>query len=141
VPTGIATDATTAPFFAALVEQPRLASLYSFENEEMIFPGIHHATKFCELCAKPQTDVGDPTFCFFARQVSALLDEGSGKYLILPPGYKEKQPEGYIPLQSDTYGGYALALQSDQLRRRRNPSPTASGSRSTRPAGSSGTKH
>lgn len=31
-----------------------------------------------------------------------------GKYLILPPGYKEKLPAGYIPLQSDTFGGYAL---------------------------------
>jgi hypothetical protein len=31
-----------------------------------------------------------------------------GKYLILPPGYKDKAPDGYIPLQSDTFGGYAL---------------------------------
>jgi hypothetical protein len=36
-------------------------------------------------------------------------DEGKGgKYLILPPGYTEKVPDGYIPLRSDTYGGYAL---------------------------------
>jgi hypothetical protein len=34
-----------------------------------------------------------------------------GKYLILPPGYKEKAPEGYIVLAADTYEGYAL-LQS-----------------------------
>lgn len=25
-----------------------------------------------------------------------------GKYLVLPPGYSERIPEGYIPLQSDT---------------------------------------
>lgn len=31
-----------------------------------------------------------------------------GKYLILPPDYKGTIPEGYIPLKSDTYGGYAL---------------------------------
>ena len=31
-----------------------------------------------------------------------------GKYLILPPGYAEPVAEGYIPLQSDTFGGYAL---------------------------------
>src|SRR6516165_5913907 len=37
------------------------------------------------------------------------LDKGAGgKFLILPPGYKEKVPDGYIPLLSDTYGGYAL---------------------------------
>lgn len=36
-------------------------------------------------------------------------DKGAGgKYLILPPGYKEKPPAGYVPLQSDTYGGYML---------------------------------
>ena len=36
-------------------------------------------------------------------------DKGKGgKYLILPPGYKEKPPGGYIVLPSDTYGGYAL---------------------------------
>ncbi|MBY3169274.1 DUF1254 domain-containing protein [Rhizobium leguminosarum] len=36
-------------------------------------------------------------------------DQGKGgKYLVLPPGYKDKVPGGYIPLQSDTFGGYAL---------------------------------
>jgi hypothetical protein len=36
-------------------------------------------------------------------------DKGKGgKYLILPPGYKDKVPSGYIPLQSDTLGGYML---------------------------------
>jgi hypothetical protein len=36
-------------------------------------------------------------------------DKGAGgKYLILPPGYKERTPDGYIALQSDTFGGYAL---------------------------------
>jgi hypothetical protein len=36
-------------------------------------------------------------------------DKGKGgKYLILPPGYADRAPEGYIPLQSDTFGGYAL---------------------------------
>ena len=36
-------------------------------------------------------------------------DKGAGaRYLILPPGYTDPIPEGYIPLQSDTFGGYAL---------------------------------
>ena len=36
-------------------------------------------------------------------------DKGAGgKYLVLPPGYAGPRPEGYIPLQSDTFGGYAL---------------------------------
>jgi hypothetical protein len=36
-------------------------------------------------------------------------DKGKGgKYLILPPDYAEKAPDGYIALQSDTFGGYML---------------------------------
>lgn len=39
----------------------------------------------------------------------AGADKGKGgKYLILPPGYKEKIPGGYIPLPSQTYSGYAI---------------------------------
>jgi hypothetical protein len=39
----------------------------------------------------------------------AGVDKGKGgKYLILPPGYKDKPPEGYIALPSDTHQGYAL---------------------------------
>jgi len=39
----------------------------------------------------------------------AGVDKGKGgKYLILPPGYKDKIPEGYIALPSFTYQGYAL---------------------------------
>ena len=36
-------------------------------------------------------------------------DKGAGgKYLALPPKYKDTPPDGYIPLRSDTFGGYAL---------------------------------
>ena len=39
----------------------------------------------------------------------AGVDKGEGgKYLILPPGYKDKPPEGYIVLPSPTYQSYAL---------------------------------
>ncbi|MDR7147969.1 DUF1254 domain-containing protein [Rhizobium sp. BE258] len=36
-------------------------------------------------------------------------DKGKGgKFLILPPDYKETPPDGYIPLKSNVYGGYIL---------------------------------
>jgi hypothetical protein len=39
----------------------------------------------------------------------AGVDQGrGGKYLILPPGYKDPVPAGYIALPSDTYAGYAV---------------------------------
>ena len=37
------------------------------------------------------------------------IDKGKGgKFLLLPPGSKEKAPDGYYTLPSDTFGGYML---------------------------------
>ena len=39
----------------------------------------------------------------------AGTDQGKGgNYLLLPPGYKDKVPSGYIPLETVNYQGYAL---------------------------------
>ncbi|NEU09632.1 DUF1254 domain-containing protein [Flavihumibacter sp. R14] len=39
----------------------------------------------------------------------AGVDKGKGaKYLILPPGYQEKPPEGYIGMPSSTFTGFAI---------------------------------
>ena len=39
----------------------------------------------------------------------AGVDKGKGgKYLILPPGYKDKVPSGYIPMPSDVYTGFII---------------------------------
>lgn len=39
----------------------------------------------------------------------AGVDKGKGgKYLILPPDYKDKVPTGYIPMPSSTYTGFAI---------------------------------
>jgi hypothetical protein len=73
VPTGVATDAMTAPLFGHLVDEQRLAALFSFENEELIFPGIHHAMKFCLLVLKEKS-LDPAEFVFFARQVDQLSD-------------------------------------------------------------------
>jgi len=36
-------------------------------------------------------------------------DRGKGgRYLLIPPGYKGNVPEGYFPIQTATYNGYAL---------------------------------
>ncbi len=49
VPTGIATDDTTKVFFGDLVSSRSLCSLFGFENEGGLFPGVHHAFKFVLL--------------------------------------------------------------------------------------------
>ncbi|MCR6727088.1 Eco57I restriction-modification methylase domain-containing protein [Agrobacterium fabrum] len=73
VPTGLATDATTAPFFAHLVEEKRLVAFYSFENEEMIFSSVHHAFKFALLTIGPTSGL-NAAFAFFLRQVAAMSE-------------------------------------------------------------------
>lgn len=76
VPTGIATDDTTKFFFRDLVDSASLTSLYSFENEEFIFPAVHHATKFCLLgIAGVKAPAAKPDLVFFARQVASLRDD------------------------------------------------------------------
>ena len=75
VPSGIATDDTTKYYFQDLSMARSLVSLYSFENEEFIFPQVHHATKFCLLTMSGKDHEHELTdFVFFARQVSDLND-------------------------------------------------------------------
>jgi len=76
VPSGIATDDTTKFFFQDLITTATLVSLYSFENEEFIFPDIHHATKFCLLTISGNDRLSGATdFVFFARHTSHLKDD------------------------------------------------------------------
>src|SRR3984957_15029575 len=64
----------------------------------------------------PPADEGSITGTIMDSWQMALEDVGpagvdkgkGGKYLILPPAYKDKVPEGYIALPSGTYQGYAL---------------------------------
>lgn len=78
VPTGVATDATTAPFFGSLVDTGRLASLFAFENEELIFPAVHHAFKFGILTIRPKDELRPAEYVFFARQAAALSEPERG---------------------------------------------------------------
>jgi len=73
VPTGIATDATTAPFFAHLVETQRLAGLVDFENSQPLFPGVHRSFKFCLLTLGSGAE--EAGFAFFLTDPPQLDDE------------------------------------------------------------------
>ncbi len=75
VPGGIATDDTTKEFFASLVESNQLHSLYHFENEEFVFPTVHHAFRFCLLTlARGLAPDHSVDMVFFARQASWLAE-------------------------------------------------------------------
>ena len=53
--------------------------------------------------------VDDAWQCALDDVGPAGVDKGAGgKYLITPPGYKDKPPDGYIVLPSSTYRGFAI---------------------------------
>jgi hypothetical protein len=71
VPTGIATDDSTKAYFADITQKGRLISIQAFENEEFIFPSVHHSFRFCMLTLGKSTRA---EFVFFARQPSQIHD-------------------------------------------------------------------
>ena len=72
VPTGIATDSTTAPFFAALVEKKRLAKLVDFENRAGLFASIDSRMKFSLLTLGRDEPLAK--FAFFLTDPNQLLE-------------------------------------------------------------------
>jgi hypothetical protein len=72
VPTGVATDATTAPFFAGLIQGNRLAQLIDFENRERIFPEIDSRIKFSLLTIGRNVSSG--AFAFFLTDPAQRLE-------------------------------------------------------------------
>lgn len=71
VPTGIATDDSTKAFFSYLTQNSMLVQLLAFENEEFIFPSVHHSFRFCMLTIGISESA---EFVFFARQPSQVHD-------------------------------------------------------------------
>jgi hypothetical protein len=72
LPTGIATDATTAQFFAHLVDCNRLVRLIDFENRDAIFQSVHRSYKFCLLTIG--SDARHAEFAFFLTDARQLAE-------------------------------------------------------------------
>ncbi len=71
LPTGIATDATTAVFFSNLVDSKRLAALLDFENRQRLFPAIDSRIKFALLTiGHDETQIHFAFFLTDPRQLS-----------------------------------------------------------------------
>src|SRR5208337_3369698 len=75
IPSGIASDDTTKVFFQDLIRTRALVSLHSFENEEFLFPAVHHSTKFCLITLTgPQHPQESSDFVFFTRRTEQLQE-------------------------------------------------------------------
>ena len=82
VPSGIATDKTTAEFFGNLVSEKRLSSLYDFENRKKLFP-IHSSFKFCLLTMAGKDGASQSDIAFFIHDTDELND--NSRHFTLTP--------------------------------------------------------
>ena len=74
-PTGLATDKTTAPFFADTLSSHRLIAFYDFENEAKIFAGVDHRFRFAVTAISGRGRPAVRTrFAFLNRRVADVPD-------------------------------------------------------------------
>ncbi|MFV8230242.1 Eco57I restriction-modification methylase domain-containing protein [Mycolicibacterium fortuitum] len=70
-PTGLATDKTTAPFFADTLRSHRLYAFYDFENEAKIFRDVHNQLRFAvTIMTGESRTVRRTRFAFYTRYVA-----------------------------------------------------------------------
>lgn len=74
VPTGIATDDSTKAYFERLAIRGHLRSLLCLENEEFVFPSVHHAFRFALLTLGGKSSTEPASLVFFARQPEQIHD-------------------------------------------------------------------
>lgn len=75
-PTGLATDKTTAPFFADTLSCQRLYAFYDFENEAKIFRDVDHRVRFAvtTITGVGRT-VGRAKFAFLNRHITDVPEK------------------------------------------------------------------
>ncbi len=83
VPTGIATDGTTAPFFAWLVDNQRLVRLIDFRNDRRIFPAVAGLMRFCLLTIAGEERKEPSEFACLLLDVSEF-EEPDRRYTLTP---------------------------------------------------------
>jgi hypothetical protein len=95
-PTGLATDATTAAFFADTVAAERLAAFYDFENEAKIFDGVDHRVRFAVSSMTGGERVPDVRLAFVVRHVADVPDR---RFALAPAEVLRLNPNtGTLPL-------------------------------------------
>ena len=88
VPGGIVTDDTTKQYFQALLDRTALASVYHFENESLVFKGLHHAYRFVLLTIRESREAD---LVFYARR-AIDLDEQERHFALTPADFDALNP-------------------------------------------------
>ena len=87
-PGGIVTDDTTKYYFQALLDRSALASVHHFENESLVFKGLHHAYRFV-LFTIGESRKAD--LVFYARR-AADLDDRWRHFALTPVDFATLNP-------------------------------------------------
>jgi hypothetical protein len=91
VPAGLVTDDTTKEFFQSVAEIGSLRFVFHFENEEHLFPSVHHAFRFILFIIGRTSDARPADLLFFARQVAALADR-TRHFSLTPAQFERLNP-------------------------------------------------
>jgi hypothetical protein len=96
-PTGLATDKTTAPFFADTLSAKRLYAFYDFENEDKIFRDVDHRVRFAmTVMTGTQRRVKRTRFAFLTRHIGDLA---SRRFALAPDEVLKMNPNtGTLPM-------------------------------------------
>ncbi|SDC78147.1 Methyltransferase domain-containing protein [Geodermatophilus telluris] len=71
-PTGLATDATTAAFFADTLAASRLVAFYDFENSAPLFDGVHRSFRFAVSSMTGGEPAHEVKLAFFQKSVPGV---------------------------------------------------------------------
>ena len=97
VPSGIASDKTSAGFFRSVATEGRLRTLYDFENRRTrfdaapFFPDVDSRFKFCVFVAGRAPSANDTNCSFFLQDVSELHDEDR-RFSLAPADFGRVNP-------------------------------------------------
>lgn len=75
VPSGVVSDEFSKPLFNYLIDSGKLASFYSFENEEKLFPGIANVVRFALLTLRHARNEVGAQFAFYLRHPAQIEDQ------------------------------------------------------------------
>lgn len=103
LPTGIATDYHTSTFFAWLIRNKRIVSLYDFENKKRFFKDVHAQFKFCLLTLG--TNIEFSQFAFFVQHLQQLEDNVKTYHLSVDDLWKINPNTGNAPVFRSRYDG------------------------------------
>ena len=98
VPSGIASDKTSAGFFQSVATEGRLRTLYDFENRKVFFPDVHASFKFCVFVAG-RSPAPEPAVCAFYLRGLAELSDSERRFPLTADDFRSVNPNtGTAPI-------------------------------------------